>query len=190
MLPELAARSPDKRLISVDLPAPFGPSNAWSSPCARSRHTASLATRPPKRRVNARAPKTVCVIGPPRLRPQWPMRPLRCPLRGSNSRRGAVTRAAGEGPRKAGIDGQCESSHEADCCCNDSRRRSKEAGAPRRSWISSSGTNTPNASVEIAQTARQEQHEKHDRRSKQKLPVWGELREPFLQQHENEGASD
>src|SRR5882757_7569844 len=42
-----------------------------------------------------------------------PLRCALCPQRGSNSRRGIVTRAAGEGPRDAGIDGQCESSHEA-----------------------------------------------------------------------------
>src|SRR5437867_7757200 len=39
----------------------------------------------------------------------------------------AVTRAAGEGPREAGIDGQCESAHEADCCCSDSLQIAKEA---------------------------------------------------------------
>ena len=39
----------------------------------------------------------------------------------------AVTRAAGEGPHVVGIDGQCESSHEADCCGNDSSRKPKEA---------------------------------------------------------------
>jgi len=42
------------------------------------------------------------------------MMPLRCSLRGRNSRGGTVTRAAGEGPRE--FDGR-----------NDSRRRSKEA---------------------------------------------------------------
>src|SRR5438105_1430023 len=42
------------------------------------------------------------------------MRPLRCPPRRSNSRLGIVTRAAGEGPRGTGIDGQCESAHESD----------------------------------------------------------------------------
>src|SRR5947207_12834896 len=46
---------------------------------------------------------------------------------GEHSRLGVVTRAAGEGPRDAGIDGQCESAHEADSGCNDSRRTSKEA---------------------------------------------------------------
>ena len=50
-----------------------------------------------------------------------------------HSRRGVVTRAAGEGPRDAGIDGQCESAHEADSGCNDSRRTSKEAEVRRRS---------------------------------------------------------
>src|SRR5207249_8342055 len=58
----------------------------------------------------------------------------RCPQRGRNSRRGVVTRAAGEGPRGAGIDGHCESAHEADARCNDSPRRSKEAEALRREW--------------------------------------------------------
>src|SRR5437879_4891822 len=43
-----------------------------------------------------------------------------------------VTRAACEGPRDAGIDGQCESSHEADSCCKDFRHKPKEAeGAAR-----------------------------------------------------------
>src|SRR5216110_1111934 len=63
-----------------------------------------------------------------------PMMPLRCSLRGCNSRGGTVTRAAGEGPREAGIDGQCESAREADSRCNDSRRRCKEASALRHSW--------------------------------------------------------
>src|SRR5437016_3055081 len=66
---------------------------------------------------------------PPRLR----LTPLRCPQRGCNSRRGIVTRAAGEGPRGAGIDGQCESSREADSRRNDSHDESKEAEAVRRS---------------------------------------------------------
>src|SRR2546422_4019944 len=55
MLPDVAAKSPESRLISVDLPAPFGPSSACSSPRTSVRLTASLATRPPKRRVSARA---------------------------------------------------------------------------------------------------------------------------------------
>src|SRR5438094_728153 len=48
-------------------------------------------------------------------------------LRARNSRCGVVTRAAGEGPRNAGIDGKCESSHEADAHCNDARGRFNEA---------------------------------------------------------------
>jgi hypothetical protein len=36
------------------------------------------------------------------------------PPKGEQAFLGTVTRAAGEGPREAGIDGDCESSHEAD----------------------------------------------------------------------------
>src|SRR5437660_6316882 len=50
---------------------------------------------------------------------------------GRSSRLGVVTRAAGEGPRSAGIDGQCESAHEADSRRDESVRGSKEAGAGR-----------------------------------------------------------
>ena len=52
---------------------------------------------------------------------------------GEQASRGVVTRAAGEGPREAGIDGDCESSHEADSRRNDSLGTSKEADARRRS---------------------------------------------------------
>src|SRR5207249_6933114 len=38
----------------------------------------------------------------------------------------AVRRAAGEGLRAAGIDGQCESTNEADCCRRNSPRKCKE----------------------------------------------------------------
>src|SRR5436309_11769836 len=34
----------------------------------------------------------VFIVGPPPLRPQWPMRPLRCPHRGSNSHLGTALR--------------------------------------------------------------------------------------------------
>src|SRR5207248_2685506 len=68
---------------------------------------------------------------------------LRCPRRGSNSRRGVVTRAAGEGPRGAGIDGHCESAHEADFRCDDSRFRSKEAEALRRECWTPASVITP-----------------------------------------------
>ena len=50
---------------------------------------------------------------------------------GEQASRGVVTRAAGEGPREAGIDGDCESSHEADSRRGDSRLGSKEAEARR-----------------------------------------------------------
>jgi len=43
-----------------------------------------------------------------------------------------VTRAPGEGPRVAGIDGKCESSHEADTYRSDSVCSSNEAEAPLR----------------------------------------------------------
>src|SRR6266550_5431772 len=49
-------------------------------------------------------------------------------------RLGTMARAAGEGPREAGIDGNCESSYEADSGCDDLRQRSKEADARRRSF--------------------------------------------------------
>src|SRR5947207_2869437 len=74
---------------------------------------------------------TILVARP--RRPRAPLRTAPRPQRGSNSRLGAVTRAAGGWPRGAGIDGKCESSHEADCCCNDSHPSSKEAEALRRS---------------------------------------------------------
>src|SRR5437868_5141141 len=58
------------------------------------------------------------IVVPPRLRLS-PLRSALGPQRGSSSRRRIVTRAAGGGPRDAGIDGQCESSHEADSRRND-----------------------------------------------------------------------
>src|SRR5438132_7120673 len=39
------------------------------------------------------------IIGPPRLRPGWPMRPLRCPPRGSGSRLGTALRRSHGPPR-------------------------------------------------------------------------------------------
>src|SRR4051812_20992963 len=50
-LPALGARSPESRLMSVDLPAPFGPITAWTFPMWHSTETSLTAVRPPKRRV-------------------------------------------------------------------------------------------------------------------------------------------
>src|SRR3954463_15079435 len=49
MSPAVGLRSPDRRLTSVDLPAPFGPITAWISPTARPSDTSFTAARPPKR---------------------------------------------------------------------------------------------------------------------------------------------
>src|SRR5215472_9164362 len=50
MLPRDERRSPESRLISVVLPAPLGPSTAWSLPRWSSIATLATAIRPPKRR--------------------------------------------------------------------------------------------------------------------------------------------
>src|SRR3954468_8253154 len=50
--PLVGFNSPDSRLTSVVLPAPFGPITAWISPMASSSDTSFTATRPPKRLVN------------------------------------------------------------------------------------------------------------------------------------------
>ena len=55
----------------------------------------------------------------------------RCPQRGRSQSLGAATRAAGEGPRAAGIDGQCESAPEADAQRADSVQWANEAEARR-----------------------------------------------------------
>ena len=52
-LPLDAARSPDSRLMSVVLPAPFGPSTACSLPRSMPIATPLTAASPPKRRVSA-----------------------------------------------------------------------------------------------------------------------------------------
>src|ERR1700755_2552007 len=52
-LPECGARCPVSWLISVVLPAPFGPMMACSSPWATSSETWSVAMMPPKRRTRS-----------------------------------------------------------------------------------------------------------------------------------------
>src|SRR4029078_9917286 len=51
-LPECGSRCPVSWLISVVLPAPFGPMMACNSPAATSSETLSVATMPPKRRTS------------------------------------------------------------------------------------------------------------------------------------------
>src|SRR4051812_41565095 len=53
--PAVTARSPESRLIRVDLPAPFGPMTAWISPVRTSRETSATACSPPKRFVSPSA---------------------------------------------------------------------------------------------------------------------------------------
>src|SRR5258706_16163357 len=48
IVPLLAGRSPEIKLISVVLPAPLGPMTAWSWPRLTSKETASTAASPPK----------------------------------------------------------------------------------------------------------------------------------------------
>src|SRR6516162_6213584 len=53
MLPRLGFSTPVMRLNKVDLPAPFGPITARTSPSSTCIDTWSTATRPPKRRVSS-----------------------------------------------------------------------------------------------------------------------------------------
>src|SRR5205823_14376082 len=53
--PSSVPRLPEIWPISLVLPAPLGPISAWTSPCATSSVTASVATRPPKRLVTPRS---------------------------------------------------------------------------------------------------------------------------------------
>src|SRR5450755_898041 len=50
-VPEEAVSSPDRRLTSVDLPAPLGPIMACMPRVSKSSDTRSTAVNPPKRRV-------------------------------------------------------------------------------------------------------------------------------------------
>src|ERR1700750_346769 len=70
--------------MSVDLPAPFSPRRAWTSPARRSKSTPSLATMRPKRFVMPRSSSAASIPG---------IRPLR-PAGGDLVRRGDL--AAGQ----------------------------------------------------------------------------------------------
>src|SRR3954470_7338771 len=48
MRPPLGLSTPVNRLMSVVLPAPFGPISAWRAPFSTVRETLSVATMPPK----------------------------------------------------------------------------------------------------------------------------------------------
>src|SRR5665647_2472659 len=50
--PELGGKSPESRLVRVDLPAPLGPITAWIRSRQRLSETPSTAASPPKRLVN------------------------------------------------------------------------------------------------------------------------------------------
>src|SRR5579859_3126490 len=60
--PALAASSPDSRLTSVLLPAPFGPMTACTCPILQASDTSLSAASPPKWRDNARACRIDSVI--------------------------------------------------------------------------------------------------------------------------------
>src|SRR4051812_35297066 len=53
---------PARSLISVDLPAPFSPQRAWTSPACRSKLTSRSATTPGKRLVSPRAARMTGIL--------------------------------------------------------------------------------------------------------------------------------
>src|SRR5688500_10169149 len=61
-VPEVGARSPESRLVSVDLPAPLGPITAWMRSRQRSSVTSFTAASPPKRLVRPRADSRTSLI--------------------------------------------------------------------------------------------------------------------------------
>ena len=61
-VPAVGARSPESRLVSVDLPAPLGPITAWMRSRQRSSVTSFTAARPPKRLVSCLAPRRTSAI--------------------------------------------------------------------------------------------------------------------------------
>ena len=65
IVPEVGSSTPVRRLISVVLPAPFGPINAWRAPRWTSRVTSLVAARPPKRLTSERVASTVVMAACP-----------------------------------------------------------------------------------------------------------------------------
>src|SRR5215469_3958811 len=62
MLPWLGFSTPVMRLNKVDLPAPFGPITARTSPSSTCIDTWSTATRPPKRRLSSSSSSNATAI--------------------------------------------------------------------------------------------------------------------------------
>src|SRR5438128_1263611 len=63
ILPPLGTSSPDNRLMTVDLPAPFGPISAWISPRPRLSDRSRTAASPPKLLPSPLTRKTGSGIG-------------------------------------------------------------------------------------------------------------------------------
>src|SRR4051812_11999688 len=60
--PDVDGTSPESRLVSVDLPAPFGPITAWMRPRHKSTETPFTAASPPKRLVRFFACSTASLM--------------------------------------------------------------------------------------------------------------------------------
>src|SRR4030095_7010273 len=60
--PVVGARSPESRLVSVDLPAPFGPITAWMRSRQRPSETSLTEARPTKRVVATRAESSTSLM--------------------------------------------------------------------------------------------------------------------------------
>src|SRR5438477_920820 len=58
IVPSSAARAPERIAISVDLPAPFSPATAWTSPAASAIDTSCSAAWGPKRLVSDRTSRS------------------------------------------------------------------------------------------------------------------------------------
>src|SRR5262249_28593148 len=66
IVPAVGRSVPERRLMSVDLPAPLGPRTAWRTPRQRSMSTSRTAGRPPKSRRRPRASRrTSATRSPP-----------------------------------------------------------------------------------------------------------------------------